>query len=176
MTPKEIEIQIQNQPPVPVTELFNELYEPLFIFACNCGAKKEDAKDIAGNAFLKFMLWVKRKEKVFNNKKHVTRALYVILKHCFLDFLKYGNNKAELNEQILETQIDAAQIEQVDREPSLFEKLFEKIVKLPDGQGTIFKMYYLDELSYAEIAERLNIAVNTVKNQLHSARNKLRDS
>lgn len=48
------------------------------------------------------------------------------------------------------------------------------VTKLPDRYATIVTMYYLDEISYEEIAESLNIPMGTLKTWMHRARHQLR--
>ena len=48
------------------------------------------------------------------------------------------------------------------------------VMKLPDRYATIVTMYYLNEISYEEIAETLNIPMGTLKTWMHRARHQLR--
>ena len=48
------------------------------------------------------------------------------------------------------------------------------IQKLPAGYRTVFNMYVLEGYSHQEIADYLNISVNTSKSQLHKAKKQLR--
>jgi RNA polymerase sigma-70 factor (ECF subfamily) len=48
------------------------------------------------------------------------------------------------------------------------------VTKLPERYATIVTMYYLDEITYEEIAETLNIPMGTLKTWMHRARHQLR--
>jgi len=48
------------------------------------------------------------------------------------------------------------------------------IDKLSDHYKDVFKLYYFDELSHKEIAEKLSINIGTSKSNLFKARNKIR--
>ena len=50
---------------------------------------------------------------------------------------------------------------------SLIHILMKKVAELPDRSQQIFRMSYLDGLKAAEIAERLDLSVRTVENQLY---------
>jgi len=62
---------------------------------------------------------------------------------------------------------------------SVFSKLNMKaltklIQKLPDGYRVVFNMYVIEGYSHKEIAQQLNIQVNTSKSQLSKAKATLR--
>lgn len=48
------------------------------------------------------------------------------------------------------------------------------LAKLPPSQQTVLVLYYLDELSVAEIADVMEIPAGTVKSRLHAGRDKLK--
>lgn len=53
-------------------------------------------------------------------------------------------------------------------------KLEQSINELPDGQREAFLMHRIDQLSYREIADRLDISVKAVEKRIHKALVKLR--
>lgn len=55
------------------------------------------------------------------------------------------------------------------------EELRAAVSTLPDAQCEVLLMRFVDDLSLAEIADALEIAVGTVKSRLHHALNALRD-
>lgn len=68
---------------------------------------------------------------------------------------------------------------QLKIEPTAIEDLNLKdltllILKLPKGYRTIFNMYVIDGYTHKEIAEELNININTSKTQLMKARKALK--
>jgi RNA polymerase sigma-70 factor, ECF subfamily len=52
-------------------------------------------------------------------------------------------------------------------------KLFQMIQELPDGYRTVFNLYVVEDYNHKEIAEQLDITVNTSKTQLFKARKML---
>ncbi|QTA38886.1 RNA polymerase sigma factor [Thermosipho ferrireducens] len=52
----------------------------------------------------------------------------------------------------------------------LYEKILEILEKLPEQERILIKLRDIDELSYSEIANILNIPEGTVKSRLHNAR------
>jgi RNA polymerase sigma factor (sigma-70 family) len=176
MSQNDFDVLLHKEPPVKFNELYNELHRQLLYFAVvKVGAKEEDAPDIVANAFIKFVKFAREKGPFCNDKKHLKRTLYVIVKRCCIDFFRTGKHTEALNEEMLKEQIDENTIEQIKDQDELEETLHVQIAKLPEGQRTIVKMFYFQKLSYAQISARLNIAVNTVKNQLQNARDNLRN-
>ncbi len=57
-----------------------------------------------------------------------------------------------------------------ENEINLKEILNEILEDLPDGYRTVFTMYVFDNLKHQEIADYLNISINTSKTQLSKAR------
>ncbi|MBQ2715166.1 MAG: sigma-70 family RNA polymerase sigma factor [Clostridia bacterium] len=54
------------------------------------------------------------------------------------------------------------------------EELHRTVLSLPEKVRRVITLHYFEELSVAEIAERMQISVGTVKSQLHEGRKKLR--
>lgn len=53
--------------------------------------------------------------------------------------------------------------------------LIETIKDLPIGYRTVFNLYEVEGYSHAEIAEMLNVSINTSKSQLRKARQQLQE-
>ena len=70
------------------------------------------------------------------------------------------------------------EIEKVDREPEFqkleneleVEDLMNMVKRLPEGYRTVFNLYAIEGYTHKEIAEKLEINVNTSKSQLSRAR------
>ena len=75
-------------------------------------------------------------------------------------------------------------ISNADHEPDYYlldnrleaEDLLEMVQKLPGGYRTVFNLYAIEGFTHKEIAEKLEINVNTSKSQLNRARKLLRKS
>ena len=53
--------------------------------------------------------------------------------------------------------------------------LFSAIDKLPENQKTTFILHKLDDLSYAEIADIMNVSVSSVESLMFRAKQKLQN-
>jgi len=107
---------------------------------------------------------------VHNNCINYIKSAAVTLKHNeeFNKEITYHANLATLNfsEEILENIISE------EMEIS-FER---KINELPAQCRDIFILSRYDQLTYQEIAQKLNLSINTVKTQISRALDKLRDT
>jgi len=102
-----------------------------------------------------FGSWLKR--IVINNSLNVVRK-----KKTFYE---------DLNEDKIES------IEEQDNEVNegyTVKDIRNAMLRLPDGYRVIFSLYMFEDLSHQEIAEQLNISVNTSKSQLSRAKSKLK--
>lgn len=55
------------------------------------------------------------------------------------------------------------------------EQITDALAALPPKGRRTAEMFYLDELSYSEIAGTLSVPLGTVKRRLHDARHRMRD-
>lgn len=59
-------------------------------------------------------------------------------------------------------------------EDDRLEQMRSAIARLPEDSREVLKLRLLDDLSYAEIAEALNLPIGTIKSRIHNAVVKLR--
>lgn len=83
--------------------------------------------------------------------------------------IEMDSGKKEINDALNE---DTHQV--IIEEVIPKEVLMQLIQDLPDGYRMVFSLYVFDELKHAEIADLLDISVNTTKSQLSKARKTLR--
>lgn len=77
----------------------------------------------------------------------------------------------DINEEILGEEVE-------EKEEEGFEysvkDIHNAMQELPDGYRVVFSLYMFEDLSHSEIAEQLDISVNTSKSQLSRARRKMK--
>lgn len=146
-----------------------QVYQLAFRFLKDSAWSEEIVQDV----FLK--LWMNREG--LDESGNMWLYLYVIAKHLCLNKLREIRKSAALLDQLM------AGIEQAGNstEEQLFaadmERLAEKAVALlPRQQQLIFKLSRQEGLSYKEIAQKLHISPNTVKNHLVQALKTLKNS
>lgn len=121
----------------------------------------EAAKTVVNDAFVQ--LW-----KMENKPTHLKAYLYRAVKNACLNAISKRKlsivytDYAEL--ELLSSHQEHSEPAEDEQERLLFLEMV--IEKLPFKRKMVFKMFRFEELSYAEIAELLNISVRTVEDHL----------
>jgi RNA polymerase sigma-70 factor (ECF subfamily) len=103
-----------------------------------------------------FGSWLKR--IVINRSLNVVRKK----KHYFED----------INEELLQVESEEEMKEEVEYS---VKDIHQAMKQLPDGYRVIFSLYMFEDMSHNEIADQLDISVNTSKSQLSRARKKMKE-
>lgn len=136
--------------------LFDTYYAPLCCYAMNYLHDLELSEDIVQETLLN--LWASNSE--FTSQKHLTYYLYKAIYNNSLYHLRQAHEHVEITEKIDHQLTDESFSETVKEE--LVRRLYEEIQKLPERRRQIM-LLSIDGKSGKEIAEMLNISVNTVK-------------
>ncbi len=154
------------------TSLYNEYYFRVYEFAGRYLPTGADAEDITADSFIK--LWNRRNE--FSSLDHIRAFLFTAARNACLNFLQHVKVKDQKHAEILHSlttlQRDSFYLEEIRAE--LMQLVYTEVEKLPAKMKEIFLLSYKEGLKPAEIAERLNISVQTVSNQKYSAINLLK--
>lgn len=131
----------------------------------------DDAENIVQDVFL--LLWEKR--EVLDLNVSLVPYLFTLVKNKCLDFIRH---KTVSDEYAKEFQAKQLALEQLNYTFSSEEDI-EQIVatamnKLPERCREIFIKSRVEGKKYKEIADELNISVNTVENQISIALKRLR--
>ncbi len=152
-------------------QLFDRYYMPLSIYALKYCDSFQLAEDIVQELFIK--LW---DEKIYLKLEGaVSPYLFKSVKNNTLKAIK-KNSKYHFEE--LEDQINKLITNDIDIESIEADKkrLYEELESLPPKSKEVFKAIVLDNLKYKEVAEQLDISVNTVKTHYSRALKQLRNS
>ena len=135
---------------------FLQYYRPLCLFALHYLKDIDDAEDAVQDCFME--LW-KRKEKGFEVSGDILKK----------DSLIDGNVQPSDLEEILSDE----ECEEWSYEEA---RIWTAIESLPEKCKEVFLLAKRDGMKYEEIAVRLHISVNTVKNQMSKALKTLKES
>jgi len=149
--------------------IFNEWYKPVrnFIYY-KCG-DADLAEDITQDTFVK--LWETRQRI---DKTTVKAYLYKIAQNTAINHLKrqqllFKFRKKQTNDRDYDTPEKLAEMNEYE------EKLQNVIALLPDGGREVFLMNRIEDLTYAEIAERLGLSVKAIEKRMSKVLKIFRD-
>lgn len=145
------------------TTVYRRLYQRVYWFARKFVAEKEDARDLTAETFVQ--LW--QHNNTFPTLDAVAAFLYITVRNKCYNLLKHRQMKAGRREELLrllnEREQDDFFEEQVQLQ--LVSRIYKEVNKLAPRMKEVFLLSYRDGLKPAEIAERLQIKVQTVTNQ-----------
>ncbi len=150
--------------------LFNQHYPSVCRAVYRFIRDKATVEDIAQDVFIK--LWEKRQQLnvttsfgAYLNRMAINEAISYIRRNK-----KYQGQTDVIPEQVsTETNIEKQYLQ-----TELEEKITAAINTLPPRCRAIFQLSRFEDLSYREIAERLDISIKTVENQMGKALKTLR--
>jgi RNA polymerase sigma-70 factor (ECF subfamily) len=149
--------------------LIDNYFDELFCYCFNQTGNKEDSEDILQTVFID--LWQNCNKRDISDLKPY---LYQMLKYQIYGYWATKKDTTELVEEFNNI-ISANEIEQIIETKELEKSLSFAVNSLPDACKTIFELSRYDELSLDNIASKLNISKQTVKNQLTKALKLIRD-
>lgn len=151
-------------------EIFEEYYKPLCLFGRKMLSCEKDAEDIVHNIFLS--IW--ERQMSFIDKSHLKAYLFQAVYNQSLTLIRRQNLmqsiKGEPKEEIDENNYLKERIES-----EVFWEIMKAIGNLPKQCGEVFRLSYIENLKISEVAERLQIAEETVRSQRLKARKRLRE-
>lgn len=150
-------------------DLFELHFTKLMGFVFNYVRDEEVAKDIVHDAFL--TLWSNR--KCLNPTYPMKSYLFTLAQNCTLNYLRHLRVVTG-NEQAVVELLEAANEDLNDYEKRLV-RLEEKLAQLPEKQREVLVKCVVEGKKYKEVAEELDITVNTVKTHITRALKFLRD-
>lgn len=144
--------------------IFDQYFEMVRNYLYYRSGDAELATDLAQDTFLN--IWEKK-----NNKREVSKALlFKIAGDLFISYHrrnKLRENYREDSKKSFTLKVSEPADEMEYKE--LKNKYENALRVLPEGQRVVFMMSRMDEMTYAEIAESLNVSVKAVEKRMHKA-------
>ncbi len=149
--------------------LFRHFYRPLVMYALKFLPRQEEAEDVVQEVFIKFWEW-KRFDMIDN---YLRSYLYQAVRNRCLNILE---SRAGITMKPMESLLEFSDTETPDDTEwnNRIEEIYREIDRLPDRTREIFTAIVLNDKRYKEVAEELDISVNTVKTALSRALTTLR--
>lgn len=138
--------------------IFDTYYKRLYAFSLNYVDERFAAEEIVENTLLK--LWQKRQkvDKIKNLKSY----LYTMVRNASIDYTKKEKKFVRLE---IDKHDAVSQKSQFIIEEETYAILFQALEKLPEKCKKVFELSCLEGMKYKDIAEDLQISINTVKSQ-----------
>ena len=125
------------------------------------------AEDMAQESFIKAFRLIKG----FRGDCRFSTWLYRVTSSVCLTELNRRKRRGEVELQPQHTKDMAGPSSDLTDMPEIVQRCVQK---LPERYATIITLYYLQEITYEEIAETMNIPMGTLKTWMHRARHQLK--
>jgi len=147
-------------------------YAPSLLGLCMRYSKsRAEAEDVMQEGFLKIYSKIGALEKSSSLEPWMKRIMVNTAINSY-----HKNLKHYYHQDIDDIQIDEAEETVSEYRPDISpDMVLKSIQDLPEGYKMVLNMYVFDGFSHKEIADELNISVNTSKTQLLKARKKLKE-
>lgn len=138
--------------------LFNTLYPRLIAYSLKYIKDDIAAEEIVGDCLV--TLWEKRKD--LSHVDNINSYLYTMVKNASFDYLAKSKQTVSFNQDKHDS---ALKIDHDVIEEEVHAMLYNALDKLPSKCRKVFELSCLKGLKYKDIANDLNISINTVKSQ-----------
>ena len=156
-----------------LNDLFQNHWTEVYSFAKSKTRNHHQAEDLTCETFIKAFL----KFETYNPSQKFKNWIFTICKNTFLDTLRKQGNAVTYLEDQLYFEVNDTKPSPVDllilKENYL--NLLNKIGQLNKSDQEIINLFYLEDLSYEQITERLDIRYANARTKLNRAKHKLRE-
>lgn len=153
------------------TELFKQYQSSLYLYLYRMCGSPETAEELVQETFYRAMVSMKAE-----HAKYARAWLYKVARHLFIDwYRKYRGEKQmnqELEKQGVENTYRTPEEVLTAREHTI--RIQQVMKKLPEQYRTILLLREMNELSYKELCEILDMNMNQVKVTLFRARERFK--
>jgi RNA polymerase sigma-70 factor (ECF subfamily) len=154
-------------------DIFVNYYESLYGYAFSIVNNRSFAEEIVSDVF--YRLWLKKDKLKIDTS--LPGYLYKSVYNACMDNMRHHKTKQTFKRDALHRSIENSLNPANDVNAKDFEKnLRNALLQLPEQCRTVFQLNRMEELSYNDIAKRLDISVKTVEAHMSKALRRLRVS
>ena len=146
--------------------LFESYFSRLCSFACQLVKGPQISEEIVSGVFT--AIWLRRKE--IHIEKSVRSYLYRSVRNHAINYLKSEKKLfIDINDELFNAKEESSQPDSDLTIRELEGEIETLICSMPKQRQLVFRLSRLQGLKYAEIAEKMDISVNTVQNHMVEA-------
>jgi RNA polymerase sigma-70 factor, ECF subfamily len=145
-------------------------YAPLYRFLLGRGIRHDEAEDLIQKAFI--LIWEKR--ETIDESKSLKAFLFQIAYRQMLNHLEYQSKFKDEDLQDMEM-ITKNPVDDIDY-PQLLNFVKKVILQMPEKRRMVFELCFMEQFTYKEAADALEISVKTVENHMALAFKDLRSA
>ena len=149
-------------------KFFDNHHKFLYHFLLKRGMSEQQAEDLLQQAFV--MVWEKRAD--IDPQKSLRSYLFRIAYTRMLNVIRDHSKFDDSSDTIVHEATNTADKELVNQE--LAEAIETAISSMPEKRQTVFRLCFIQEFTYKDAAETLNVSVKTVENHMGLALKELR--
>jgi RNA polymerase sigma-70 factor (family 1) len=141
--------------------IFKLYHAPLRYYCEQLTGTDEESEDLVCEIFV--TLW--RKQIKFESVEHTQAFLYRSAKNSCLNFIRNGNRAIEKKEKLSveTTELSDDYLNTIIR-TEVWAELYRAVERLPSQCCKVITLSYLEGMSNQEIADEMNLSLQTVKN------------
>ncbi len=158
----------------PNLDQFEELFHKNHQFLCMVAVKLVNDDYIAEDLVQEFFIKYWEGKDNIRLKTSFEAYAYRSVKNSCIDYLRRQTVTEKRNAGILTEYYEEPDDVEMPTEDRRLKRVIQLLNELPADRRRVFELHALERLSYQQIAEKLNISVNTVKTQLRRAYSTLR--
>nr|WP_225980124.1 RNA polymerase sigma-70 factor [Pseudobacter ginsenosidimutans] len=141
---------------------YNRMFPGLFHLSYKMLNSKSEAEDIVADTFVKF--WKSRHQ--FTSLPETAAWLRRTTRNATLDLLKHQQVKSRKESEVAAISYPQEEFSVADMYAELLQEIYHQIEQLPPRGKEIFKLRYLGGFSNEEIAQKLGINNQSVRDHL----------
>ncbi|MGV3642063.1 MAG: RNA polymerase sigma-70 factor [Adhaeribacter sp.] len=152
-------------------QVFRKYYVRLVAFATSQVQDRASAEDLVQESFVRLC---NQPDQVPDREEQLKSYLYTTVRHACIDFLRHARVVTDFRQQQPAQQAAEDSVLRSIIYAEILGELHAALESLPASCRTISKMSFLENRKNQEIADELNISINTVKTQKQRALQALR--
>jgi len=169
---KELLIHIADGDTSAMKILFEIYYPRLSYFGSTLIHDPQEAQDFAQEALVSF--WQRREDFRYSSLQQAEAFLFTVVRNKCYNLIKHEKMKAGKGADMLSGPAFEEEAEARFIQEDVFNRVYREIQQLPAAQAQLLKMIFVEGLETDEIAQKLAITPNNVRNQKARALEKIR--